>query len=232
VVPSGIDTFVDAMGEVGGKVRLPRRTLRFGGDGDDPNELQVWATWTSLPYRDLYWRSDVCKRAWAGYGLSRTVRGFTRPTGGRYSHLAFRRGPLVWEATETGVREGLARSFARYNIGVDAYAIQAEGRQHHAARLRILGASAAGTPYDFGDLFDHAAERILARVGLELYVKLRAGTAALICSEFVPFAYQAEGPALCAALGLAHPADFVPDHIAHLYARRPALCAWRGRVVF
>ena len=241
MAPTGIDTFVDTSGPVRGKVTLPRRRVRFLGPDDRPEELQVWAVWGSLPWRDLNWRSPAVRRVWAGYALSRTIRRFTRPTGGMYSHLLFRQGSGIWEATEDGIAAGLGSSYDRYNLHVDAYAIRADPRQTHAAKLRILAEAFAGTPYDFGDIADRALDEIGEVFGVDVKVKLGAGTSALICSEFVPYVYSPPvdiyklrhlGPDLMAPLGLREYAEFVPDHIAHLHDRRPELCAYRGRVVF
>lgn len=233
-MPSGIDWFVDTRGTVGGRVTLPAYRFGYGSviDGDRKDELQVWAVWASPPWRDLRWWSPACKRAWAGFALGRTIRRFTRRTGGRYSHLAFRKGSTVWEATEKGIVESAARDYARYNLHVHAYAIRADAGQQRAAKLRILREASVHTPYDFGDIADRAIDAIGARLGIDVRVTLGAGTEALICSEFVPYAYQAAGPDLAAALSLGELAEFVPDHIAHLYARRPDLCEFRGEVVF
>lgn len=186
--------------------------------GAHRDELQVWATRTTIP-----WGEGL--RAWASFGLSLAIRAVTWGRyGGRYSHVGIRRGSLVYEATERGVCENLAETYNSRHTVVDAWHIHVREVDESHILTWLIGQ--LGMPYDFGQL---------VKIALELLGKPRVWSQWLdsdhkyICSELVALAYLQVG----VDIRCDDPLWLVtPDHI-HRFARRfPHRVAFRGRVTF
>ncbi len=210
---------------------LPVRTEALNAH---PNELQTWCVRTRYPWPG--WTGVLSRKAWAvavaKWGLSRTIRHFTRDIAGWYSHVAMRRGNEGWEATERGIVRFDPASYLRRNLRVDVFWIRttvyncgARPQEDSAVReLRRL----VGTGYDFGQIFKIAIEKL---TGLE--VPIDAKTRWIICSELQAMAYLAPGCDMDLPALLGTPLwQWTPDHTALLWDRfEGQAITYRGRLV-
>lgn len=211
---------------------LPDRVEPLGAH---PYELQTFAVRTRYPWPAGGIVNLLSRKAWvaavARWGLSRTIRHFTRDVAGWYSHVAMRRGGEGWEATERGVTPFIPDDYLRRNLRVDVYWIRGSVRddgsrpQEDAAvrELRRL----KGTAYDFGQIFKLAIDEL---TGLELPLDAKARR--IICSELQAMAYAAPGADmdLPALLGCKL-WQWTPDHTALLWDRHAgSAIVYRGRL--
>lgn len=182
------------------------------------DELQVWATRTTIP-----WGEPL--RVWSSFLTSLAIRAFTFGRyGGRYSHIGIRKGNLIYEATERGVQENLAEAYNMPCRVVDAWHIQV--REVDESHILTWLCEQLGSPYDFGQLVKIALD-ILGKGGV--WSDWLGSEHRYICSELVALAYMQVG----VDISCDEPLWLVtPDHIRLFAQRNTGRVIERGRVTF